>query len=248
MPKKRAVIEPIKFGEMRPDEANVMVILTDLLLVNPPTKAGAPSSESYDALLRTKRKAYEESGIPISKDEAKRLVWEHPLMPSPSKGKPDKRAFQKHFDSTINTAALYAIVYRALLSVEEVRKIEKEAETSSQDFDALRIAVAIANNPEFDSLVFPTKRRLSRWFFNVECGPITRQTRHKRGPDPHKNSVRDEFLHDRVQDLMSCGLPKSTNDKKKLATPSAYGVVAEVCGLATSTIRMAFNKIEKLSS
>lgn len=231
-----------------PDQSNVKMILTEYMR-NHPIKDEEQSSESYHALLRTRREAYIESGVPISKDEAKDLVWQHPLMPSPSGGKLNKRALQEHFEGPVNNGYLLAIAFRALCSIEEFMRIEKRAEIFPLYFDALLRAASIALNPGFDPLHFPTKERLGQWFSDVGIGRITRPTRHRRGRDPFKNIVRDIFLlYEMVEALRSCGLPKRPNDETVEPSPSACGVVAEVCGLKVDAVRMAVDKVEKLPS
>ena len=227
-----------------PDQSNVKLILSEWLR-NHPIKDEEQSSESYHALLRTRREAYIKSGVRISEDEAKDLVWQHPLMPSPSGEKLDKRALKEHVEGPVNNGYLWAIVFRALFSIEEVMIIEKVAEISPLHFDALFRAASIALNPSFDQLDFPTKERLGQWFSDVGIGRITRPTRHRKGRDPFKNIVRDRFLYEVVEDLRSCGLPKRPNDETVEPRLSACGVVAEVCGLEVDAVRMAVDKFKK---
>ena len=202
---------------------------------------------SYESLLHARREAYQESGVPISKDEATDLVRRHSALPPYSDEKLDQEALQEHFDN--RDTEFNMLIMRALRSVEDVAEIEEMAEVDPLFFDALLRAATIVFNPEYDHLYFPTKERLFRWFKDVGNGRISRPTRHKRGRNPYKNLLRDVFFHQVVQDLMSCGLAKITNEATDKTTPSACGVVAEFWGLLEAdAVRKAVDRVEKLSS
>lgn len=201
---------------------------------------------SYESLLHARREAYQKSGVPISKDEAVDLVRRHSALP-PHSEKLDKEAFQKAFEN--RDTELGMLIMRALLSVEDVAEIEERAKFNSLSFDALLEAATIVLNPKYDDAYFPTKERLFIWFKDVGTRRISRPTRHKKGRDPYKNLYRDVFFHQVVQDLMSCGLAKITNEATDKTTPSACGVVAEIWGLLEAdAVRKAVARVEKLHS
>lgn len=135
---------------------------------------------SYESLLHARREAYQESGVPISKDEATDLVRRHSALPPYSDEKLDQEALQEHFDN--RDTEFNMLIMRALRSVEDVAEIEEMAEVDPLFFDALLRAATIVFNPEYDHLYFPTKERLFRWFKDVGNGRISRPTRHKRHP------------------------------------------------------------------
>ena len=77
------------------DRLNAAELLIKRLIRNAEEIEQEEGAGSYSSLLHDKREAYQQSGVPISEDEAKELVRLHPFMPSPSNGKLDKKALQK---------------------------------------------------------------------------------------------------------------------------------------------------------
>ena len=147
-----------------------------------------------------------------------------------------------------------ALSIRALLSVDEGTAIKQMAQVSALHYDALLRATTIALDPDFEDLYFPTKDHLFRWFREVGNRRIKPPTRNVPGRDRLGNVVRNVFFYNTVADLRSCGLNKTVNEgtddgmDNAKAKPSACSVVAEVCGLKPSTVRMAIDEIEKFRS
>ena len=203
---------------------------------------------AYEPLLHTLHEVSTKGGVLIDKGTAEKLVRRHLCMP-PNFGKNlDKKILKKHFETTVNNAEWGAISIDVLRSVEAFTRVEKIAEFDPTHFDALLRAATIVLDPTRNNEDFPTKKYIFRWFSDVGNRRITRPTRHRRGSDPSKNTMRDLILLTIVQDLMWCGLPKLRNDATNAATPSACAVVAEVCGLSINTVRTAVNRVEKALS
>ena len=203
---------------------------------------------SYTLLLHARREAYLKSGMPISKDAAEELVRRHPLMP-PNFGKNlNKKMLQKHFETRISKSLEWMVSVDVLRSVEAFTRAEEIAKVDPVHFDGLLRAATDVLDPELPTLYFPATEHLHRWLNDVAHRRITRPTRHRKGPDPLKNLMRNLMLHTIVKILMMCGLPKRKNDATNSAPPSACTVVAEVCGLSTSAVRTEFDKVEKALS
>lgn len=214
-------------------------------------------NRAYDRLYTKFKKAADESGQPISADNAEWLVRCHPSMPSPFFGRASRATFtlvkhppdeiQQHFDGAFGELVQKTFTVLALRSIEWFEKIEARAPTSPRCFDALHDAAMLASSP--DRVIFrsvPAEERLRRWQYAVDTKRITRPSRPK-GPDRFKNIARDLFFRDIVKDLIACGLSKLKNEATDGVT-SACDVVAGVCGVSSSTVRTVFDKGKKRSA
>ena len=198
--------------------------------------------EPYHALVRAEYKAYKKSGVPISKGNAEKLVWQHPFLLSYS-GEKTGEAVKEYFRENTFRNIQMVIRIPALRSVEECEAIKVLAKTSQLHFDALWEAAMIALDPDYEELYFPTKESLYDWLIKTGPGCHTRPSR-PTGPHPYENVVRDAFISSAVEALLKCGLPARTkeedeqSDRRRIAPTrvSACGVVREVCGMTQETV------------
>jgi len=212
---------------------------------------------AYDHLYTKFKTAAEERGQPISADEAEWLVRCHPAMPYPFPHPlPASRAaftlikhppavIQQHFfESTPDTLLRKTFTVHALDSVTFFEKLAARAPTDLRCFDALHDAALLVSSP--DRVIFRpvrTEERLRRWKYAFDTKRITRPPRPK-GPGRFKNSTRDRFFCQIVEDLVACGLSKLRNEATDGVT-SACDVVARVCGVSPSTVRTVVDKARK---
>lgn len=226
-----------------PDRLNAAEILKEE--INRSLEKMDRQDGAYESLLQAGRESYIRSGVPISKDAAAELVRRHFCMPPNFGQNLNKELLKKHFETTIYKQEVRAVSDDAILSVEGFTRAKEIAKVDPTHFDGLLSAATIVLDPELHNMDFPTRGHIFRWFDDVGRRRITRPTRHRKGPDPLKNMMRNLILHTIVKSLMMCGLPKLKNDATNSAIPSACAVVAEVCGLATSAVRTAFDQVEK---
>ncbi len=226
-----------------PDRLNAAEILKEE--INRSIEKMDRQDGSYESLLQARRESYIRSGVPIRKDVAEELVRRHFCMPPNFGQNLNKKLLKKHFETTIYKEEVRTVSDDVMLSVEGFTRAEEIAKVDPAHFDGLLRAAATVLDPELHNMDFPTREHIFRWFDDVAHRRITRPTRRRKGCDPLKNLMRNLILHTIIKDLMRCGLPRHRNDATKSATPSACAVVAEVCGLATSTVRTAFDQVEK---
>ncbi len=128
-------------------------------------------NRAYDHLYTKFKKAADESGQPVSADNAEWLVRCHPSMPSPFFGRASRATFtlvkhppdeiQQHFDGAFGELVQKTFTVLALRSIEWFEKIEARAPTSPRCFDALHDAAMLASSP--DRVIFrsvPAEERL----------------------------------------------------------------------------------------
>ena len=212
---------------------------------------------AYAHLYTTCKTAAEESGQPISADDAEWLVRCHPAMPSPFTGLESRATFrlvthppdviQQHFEGAFSELVRKTFTVLALDSAEWFEKLAARASTNPRCFDALHDAATLTGSP--DRVMFrsvPTEERLRRWKYAVDTNRITRPPRPK-GPDRFKHITRDRFFCEIVEDLMACRLSKLKNEATEGVT-SACDVVAQVCGVSPSTVRTVYDKGTKRSA
>ena len=229
-------------------------LLLDVVQTRWLEKEGKRRDRAYDYLYAKFKTAAEESGQPISADNAEWLVRWHPAMPSPFAGLESRATFRlvthppdairQHFDGAFGELVRKTFTVLALDSVEWFEKLAARASTSPRCFDALHDAAILASSP--DRVMFrsvPAEERLRRWKYAVDTKRIPRPSRPK-GPGQFKHFTRDFFFYDIVEDLMACGLSKLKNEATDGVT-SACDVVARVCGVSVSTVRTGFDKVKK---
>ena len=224
----------------------------------------------YDHMRDTRRKEYEESGIPISEDQADCLVRCHPTMPPPfaryqldPKANFDRhpkhqlivhsfKVIQEHLEDMVPDILRETIALAVLCSVEWFEKCRVKAETAPWCFDALNHAAIFATHPVAPR-IFPNTDRLRRWKYKEGKGLITRPSRKKTGVDPLRDLARNNFFHEIVHDLRTCGLyirrnPATGGRRDRPQTNRVYAceVVGKVVGLSPQTVWAGFNKARNL--
>ena len=233
-----------------------IALLADVVKPRRVQKEEQKRDRAYESLSTKFKTAAEESGQPISAENAEWLVRCHPAMPSPFAGLGSRATFrlvthppdviQQHFDGASGKLARKTFTVFALDSLEGFENLAARASTNPLCFDALYDAAMLAGSP--DRVMFrsiPAEEHLRRWKYAV------RQSVSLARPAPRVQSVQEgrprPLFRGIVKDLMACGLSKLRNEATEGVT-SACDVVAQVYGVSPSTVRTAFDRVKKHSA